>query len=329
MKENLVSVIVPVYGVLDYIEDCVDSIIKQTYHNIEIILIDDGSPDKCGEICDAYASKDTRVRSIHQTNAGAANAKNAGLDAAKGDYIAFVDSDDWVDQKWLETLLEKSQNSCADIVECSLTIEYVNYSTHSNDRNTFTEGIYETEDYLRQYPHFWTNALFANKLFKSDLLRDVRFRTERRCIDDEFFTYKAVTGANCVYRIPDELYHYRQRRSSVTQKKSTLYQRTIDDLDILAERYQWMKKHYPNIAMDYLRHDVDTLLYFAGALLYNEQAIALFRKTAKFYFREVLHSYPGKLTLYYALKSLMYPQKKFKTDLPDLESTTDIDKYFK
>jgi len=327
--EKIVSVIVPVYNVSEYLPTCLDSLINQTYKDIRMILVDDGSTDDSGRICDEYAARDERITVIHQTNAGAANAKNAGIDTATGDYIAFVDSDDWVESCWIEKMVHSSLSHNADVVECSFSMEYVNRSSHGNSADTFIETGFETEDYLREYPYLWTNALFWNKLFKSDLLRDVRFHTERRCIDDEFFTYKAITGANSVYRITVELYRYRQRRSSVTQKKSTLYQRTIDDIDILAERHQWMKKHYPNIAGDYLCHDVDTLLYFAGALPFNEQAIERFRTTAKYYFREVLRSRPNKLTFYYAIKTRLYPRKRFSTDLPESQSKADLEQYFR
>ena len=100
--KSVVSVIVPVYGVEPYLSACVDSILTQTHRELEVILIDDGSPDQCGMICDAYAARDSRVRVIHQANAGAANAKNTGLDAAGGEYIAFADSDDWVESDWIE-----------------------------------------------------------------------------------------------------------------------------------------------------------------------------------------------------------------------------------
>lgn len=328
MMDNIVSIIVPVYNVARYLPECLDSITGQTYKGLQIILADDGSTDESGKICDEYAARDSRITVIHQANAGAANAKNAGLDAATGQFIAFVDSDDRVESDWIEKLLSASLESDADVVECSFRMEYVTHSTAGNDPDTFVKARFETEEYLRQYPTLWSCALFWNKLFRAELLRDVRFHTERRCIDDEFFTYKAVTGANSVLRITDELYHYRQRLSSVTQKKSTLYQRTIDHIDILTERYQWMKIYYPDIAADYLRHDVDTLLYFAGAYPFNEQAIARFRKTSKYYFREVLCHYPGKLTIYYALKSLFYKKNHFCADPPIIQSEADTEKYF-
>ena len=101
---DLISVIVPVYNVEPYLRKCVDSILAQSYSNLEVILVDDGSPDGCGAICDEYAAKDARVRVIHKPNGGVSDARNAGLDIMTGDYVAFVDSDDWIDKQHLSSL---------------------------------------------------------------------------------------------------------------------------------------------------------------------------------------------------------------------------------
>lgn len=326
MMDNIVSIIVPVYNVAKYLPECLDSITGQTYQNLQIILVDDGSTDESGRICDEHAAHDARVVVIHQANAGAANAKNAGLDAATGQFIAFADSDDCVEPNWIEKMLSALLDSDSDVVECSFRIEYTTGSTPGNDSLVFVNKQFETEDYLRQYPTIWSCALFWNKLFRASLLQNVRFHTERRCIDDEFFTYKAVTGAKSVLRITDELYHYRQRRSSVTQSDKTIFQRTVDNIDILAERHQWIKNHYPALTKYYLRHDVDTLLYFAGSYPFNLQAIERFRKTAKYFFRECLRCFPGRVTMYYSAKMLFY--KKFHLDVTTKTTETDLEKYF-
>lgn len=326
--ESIVSVIVPVYNVQRYLEMCLDSLLCQTWPHLEIILVDDGSNDGSERICDEYAQRDSRVKVIHQVNAGAANAKNAGLDAAQGDYIAFMDSDDWAEGDWIKTMLTAAKSSHADVVECSFRLDYVGSSEAGNPQGTFQETLFEIQDYLRHYPTQWSCALFWNKLFRAKLLKNVRFHTERRCIDDEFFTYKAVTGANNVLRIAHELYHYRQRRSSVTQSKKTRYQRTIDDIDILAERHRWMKIHYPNLSVDYLRHDVDTLLYFAGAYPFNRMAIERFRITARYYFGECLRRFPGKVTFYYALKALLYKKRRFHTEQLPVSTEADMEQYY-
>lgn len=324
----LVSIIIPVYNVQNYIHVCLDSVVNQTYSHLDIVLIDDGSTDDSGKICDRYAARDSRIRVIHQQNLGAANAKNAGLDIAKGDFITFLDSDDWVEHNWIERMLCASETYDADVVECSFLMEYTMGTEHGSNQTELSPTSFITEEYLRMYPQMWTCALFWNKLFKAALISDVRFHKERRCIDDEFFTYKAITGAKKVLRINDELYHYRQRRSSVTQTGEMLYQRTIDDIDILAERHEWMKEHYPGIAMDYLRHDISTLLYFANEYPFNEAAITRFRKSAKYFFAESLCNYPGKVTLFYVIKVLCYPKKKFLSKQSLNRTEPNMDQFF-
>lgn len=118
MNEPLISVIIPIYNVEQYLEQCLDSVVNQTYRNLEIILVDDGSPDKCGAICDAYKAKDERIIVIHQENQGLSAARNAGLDICKGEYIAFVDSVDWVEADYIDAMLEYVGNHT--IVACGV-----------------------------------------------------------------------------------------------------------------------------------------------------------------------------------------------------------------
>ena len=122
--EFLISIIVPIYNVELYLRRCVYSLITQTYKKIEIILVDDGSPDRCGEICDEYAKADSRVRVIHKTNGGLSSARNAALDIATGDYIMFVDSDDWIESNCCEELVKKIMEYNADIVAFGLNYVY-------------------------------------------------------------------------------------------------------------------------------------------------------------------------------------------------------------
>lgn len=328
MRNNLVSIIIPVYNVQDYLQKSLDSIVHQTHDRLDVILIDDGSTDRSGEICDEYARQDMRFRVIHQQNAGAANAKNAGLELAKGEYIAFIDSDDWAEPDWIQQMLDEALSHDADVAECGFWMEYVGGAETAAAAKTLGFGIWNTEDYLRAYPTAWQCALFWNKLFKASLLKEIRFHKERRCIDDEFFTYKAITKANKVVRIDRELYHYRQRRSSVTQSQKTLFQRTIDDIDILAERHQWMQKYCPSVALDYLRHDVDSLLYFAKEYPFNSEAMTHFKKTAWYYLRMCLRHYPGKVTIFYALQCIFLPKKSFLTQPQQKKDVSEIEKYF-
>ena len=127
-NDSLISIIVPVYNVEQYLSRCVDSLVNQTYHNIEIILVDDGSPDRSGEICDEYAKKDKRVKVIHQSNGGLSDARNTALDIAKGDYLMFVDSDDWIEPTMYEEMLSFMEKEQLDLVECGINLVTNNIS---------------------------------------------------------------------------------------------------------------------------------------------------------------------------------------------------------
>ena len=128
MPDAKISIIVPVYKVEPYLRKCLDSIVGQTYQKLEIILVDDGSPDSCGAICDAYAARDERIRVIHKENGGVASARNAGLDAATGDYIGWVDSDDWIEADMFECLLKGAEDYDADIVVCGREDSYPDHN---------------------------------------------------------------------------------------------------------------------------------------------------------------------------------------------------------
>ena len=122
MSQALISVIIPVYKVEKYLDRCLESIVNQTYKNLEIILIDDGSPDNCPAICDEYAQKDSRIKVIHKANGGVSSARNKGIDVATGDYIGFVDSDDWIEPDMYETLIKNAEQYNSDISRCSYVI---------------------------------------------------------------------------------------------------------------------------------------------------------------------------------------------------------------
>ena len=132
--DEKISIIIPVYKVENYLEKCIDSILCQTYRNLEVILVDDGSPDKCGEICDRYAAKDNRVKVIHKKNAGVARARNDGIDIATGDYISFIDSDDWIAENAYEVLYNglKEYNADCSVGGCVNVLKKMIYCNRRN-----------------------------------------------------------------------------------------------------------------------------------------------------------------------------------------------------
>lgn len=206
-----------------------DSILAQTLTDFELILVDDGSPDNCGKICDAYAEKDNRIRVIHKENGGVSSARNAGLDVAVGDYIAFVDSDDWVSPKFLEYLYKTLHAYSADISYCNLR-RVKDYAALKND------GIRELEQYpmechsgeesINNFFSLWIQPNIYNKLIKRSLFENLRFPSAKRS-EDLWVSYQLLTRANCVAGIKTcGLYFYYQREGSAMRDVSAT---NIDD----------------------------------------------------------------------------------------------------
>ena len=247
MKElPLISVIVPVYRVEKYLDRCLQSITGQTYRNLEIILVDDGSPDSSGAICDAWAAKDSRIRVIHKENAGAGAARNTALDAATGEIISMIDSDDYLETHMYEHLYSLMQED-VDIVECDIVL------TESDDfpldDGTGAEtGIYDLEDALRLHLR---DEIFCqtppNKLYRSSVVRDIRFPVGN-LIDDEFFTYKVICNARKLARTSARMYAYRQQPGSAMHKSFSL--RRLQGLDAQQQRLEYLKTRMPSLVYE-------------------------------------------------------------------------------
>jgi len=321
-----VSIIIPVYNVQNYLPQCLDSLVAQSYPNWTAFLVDDGSTDSSGQICDAYAGADSRFRVIHKENGGAASAKNAGLDHAVGAFVAFVDSDDYVEPTWLSTLIHTAQDSGADVVEFDFDKVY---KTHTEAGSPSREApkVFTEDAYLAQYLTDWTNSLFWNKLFRRELLNGIRFRRERRCIDDEFFTYKVLSGAKRVMRIPDVLYHYRQRASSAVYSEKNQLQITEDALEVLIERYEWICSRFPGLQRLYLQHDIDILFYFAG-FRHNKQTIKKFRRISRYYFGQALRTCSGFSTMYRVCRLQMLSTSSLLNFEKEYAVEHDLSQYF-
>lgn len=213
MKE-LVSVVVPIYNTERYLRRCVDSIINQTCENLEIILVDDGSPDKCGKICDEYAKKDKRVRVIHKENGGLSEARNAGIEASEGEYVTFIDSDDWVHDQYVEKLYKLLVESNSDIASCGLvkaTSEYI-----KADASKVEIYDYSNIEALEQLMgRFYTQlCITCAKLYKTNLFKETRFPVGR-LHEDEATTYKVIFKAKKIILTTAPLYYYWQRSDSI------------------------------------------------------------------------------------------------------------------
>lgn len=290
MERKKVSIIIPIYNVERYLPECLDSVVQQEYTNLEIILVDDGSTDSSGLICDKYASNDPRIVVIHQKNKGASIAKNTGLNHVTGEYVAFVDSDDFVDLDWIKKMVDSLEFNKADVAECAFTKEYVNFTEYLTD-DMFYSKIFSVEEYMEQYLNCWVSSLFWNKLFRSELTYNIRFRNERRCIDDEFYTYKVLSKAKQIVRLEESMYHYRQRASSAVQSNRNREQITDDALEILIERYEWIKKEFPNLSKVYLQHDILMMFYFSNNFLFTKKSVKEFKKVSRYYLNECISSF--------------------------------------
>ena len=214
MKEHpLISIIVPVYNVDKYLRKCLDSIVCQTYSNLEIILVDDGSSDKSGAICDEYSIKDNRIRVIHQDNLGAAAAKNSGLKSATGDLIAFVDADDWIDKSMYQMMYERLVEDKSEIVSCG--VNWISEAGTTIREESFSDRCLSGEESLEQLLRRQAiKEQVWDKLYKKEVLSDIYFVKEKK-IDDVFWTYRVLGNSNRVSIISSALYYYVQRNSSV------------------------------------------------------------------------------------------------------------------
>lgn len=230
-----VSIIVPVYQVEQYIRQCVDSILAQTFTDFELILVDDGSKDQSGKICDEYARMDTRVKVIHKGNGGLSDARNKGMDQASGNYFMFVDSDDYIAPTMIECLYKSILNQNADIAVCNYLYYFENDRRKNFATNIKSEVLSGAEIFYnrkneRNYG-IWTVAW--NKLYKSEVFGNVRFRMGKYH-EDEFWANDIYQMDIKVVMIQECLYYYRQRDNSIMGKKSIA--RNLDILEAFQER---------------------------------------------------------------------------------------------
>lgn len=235
MSNNLISIIVPVYKTENYLTQCLESLINQSYKTIEIICVDDCTPDDSITIVNDYIKRDNRVRLVHQpTNMGLAEARNRGMNAAKGEYIAFVDSDDWVTKDYIEVLYELAKNNDADISVCSYARSLIwsediyiqdsevisNYSGRDAARKMFSSNDYQTDVCM---------TVAWNKLFKREVIEDIKF-PKGKLYEDQPFALMAYYNSNKVVVTNKKLYFYRRNHSSITTQKFNI--RVLDELDL-------------------------------------------------------------------------------------------------
>lgn len=251
-----ISVIVPIYKVEKELRRCVESIINQTYQNLEIILVDDGSPDRCGEICDQLAKEDGRIKVVHKTNGGLSSARNAGLEIATGDYIGFIDSDDYILPSMYEKLYDALIRDHSDIGICNYA--YVNELTNEIDPSETspikTEVLNQNEAYQKlnpMRPGYSFYVIACNKLYKRSLFDQVRFK-DGHIHEDEYIVHHLFALAERISTIDDVLYMYIQRAGSITNSKNA--GKSLDAVYSLYDRYSFfLQMKERALAVDLLR----------------------------------------------------------------------------
>lgn len=257
--KSLLSVIVPIYKVEDYLPKCVESIRNQTHSNLEIILVDDGSPDGCGAICDEFAKKDSRIRVIHKENGGLSDARNTGIDVATGDYLAFVDSDDWLEPDAFEAMLALAEKYDAKMVCAGRYNEDGATGAQSKGLCPEKEEFVPGKELVRRifrWDHLDSAAW--DKLYARELFQEIRYPVGR-VVEDVPTTYHLVLLAGGAAMLPKPVYHYVCREQSITnapvspksfhgpENAASVYEdirRTIPELEPDARYFRTMYQRY-------------------------------------------------------------------------------------
>ncbi len=243
-----VSVIVPVYKVEDYLERCLDSLCAQNLKDVEFLLIDDGSPDRCGDICEEYAIKDSRFRVFHKENGGLSSARNYGIERAIGEYIMFVDSDDWVRSDFCHTAYSLAKNKNSDLVMFGFK-EVSNDDENYNDKYIDIDEGYKTWDEAIDLIIGQIGVYAWNKLYKRSLFDGVRY-PEGRLFEDQPVTWKLLYKANNIFCSNEIMYFYFMRNTSIIHQNS--YKASKDKFEMKMVFYDSVKeKGYSNERLNY------------------------------------------------------------------------------
>lgn len=280
---ELISVIVPIYKVEDCLDKCVQSIVEQTYSNLEIILVDDGSPDGCGAMCEAWAARDSRIKVIHKENGGLSDARNAGMKIATGSLISFIDSDDWITTDFLEALLDAMESHKAQIAECAVDLvdESGNVLHHRETAKTTCvdkiEGLHRMilEDGI--YQTVW------NKLYRREVLEGIPFE-KGKYHEDDFWTWQVFDRMERLAIVERPMYHYLQRSGSIMGAGYS--RKRLDGLEARFRRMEHLSKYdelrdltRQQLMLDYLWHLQSILRSLQGQE--REEAVAVILKLKK------------------------------------------------
>lgn len=242
-----VSVVVPIYKVENYLERCINSIISQSYSNLEILLVNDGSPDNCGAIAEIYAKKDSRIMVLHKKNGGLSDARNYGMRFVTGEYTLFVDSDDWLHTKMVEIAVEHMKQFKADVVQTAFYYAYDNFLLYDQRCYSIDNPpmVFSNTELMKELMVNEKVKNFAwGKLFRTELIKDILFK-KGVLFEDVFWTYKVFQHINKYVLLHQPLCFYYHRDDSIVAAYSL---RNLDILKGMLERHQFIKTHYKSLA---------------------------------------------------------------------------------
>ncbi len=297
-NQALVSIIIPIYKVEKYIDKCLASVMGQTYRHLEVILVDDGSPDRCGAICDSYAQRDERIRVIHKENGGLSSARNAGLDVCKGESIFFLDSDDHIALNTIERLVSAMERDKSDIVCCNF--QMVNEDgTCVDGPEGYVDEVLMPEQYQRQSyddRYFVTSIVVWNKLYRRKTVEGLRFPVGKTH-EDEFFSYRAIEHADKITTLADKLHFYLQRGDSIMGAGVSV--RSLDAVEAYLQKAEWYRDKGDNYLM------YRALRQACGALAKKKQQLDMkdetvrrrYAKLKRGFFRILLRDGIGRVPL--------------------------------
>lgn len=307
----LISIITPVYNSEKFLKKCIDSILNQTYSNFELILVDDGSADKSPQICDEYARKDSRIVVIHQKNQGQAVARNKALDICKGDYISFVDSDDYVHPQMLEVLMNTMQKSNAEIVVCDYVQGYdTDFNWNENDIvNDFT--LFDGKTFLSNCLIGKTgkNWLLWDKIYKKTVFNDIRL-PEGRIYEDNATVYKLIYGANKVAYSNNVLYYYFTNPESTVNKDFSV--KRFDRLIFIQEMIEFFTENDEKELLDwanrYYLFTIADLYIKANKSNLDSGILKELKRKLKIHYHQEKVKYPITINTYPQVFEVLYPK---------------------
>ena len=243
--DKLVSFVVPIFNVEKYLHKCIDSIINQTYKNIEIILVDDGSPDNSGKICDEYAKNDSRIKVLHKQNEGVSAARNDGIIIASGEYITFIDSDDFISVDYCEKLLNTMIENNAQIIISKMYSFRENEEIKVEEKEFIAETFTSEQTILNLFVKRYYNSM-GGKMILKDLFKNIRFPVGR-IYEDSATMYKLFIEAKMVVELNQEYYFYLRQREGSTMTSTYNEKGQLNDYLLITERFEYLKEKLPQI----------------------------------------------------------------------------------